>query len=85
MPPRKRGGNVPPVSEAELAAEGVTTTVPFAGRCLDMSRETAYDRAKTGELAPGVPVIRVGARYVVPTAPLRRVLGMEHVVGGTAA
>ena len=35
--------------------------------------------ARTGQLADGVPVIRVGAKYRVPTAALRRALGLDPV------
>lgn len=76
-----------PVTRAEIEEQGVSTTVPFAGRALGMAKDRAYDLARTGELAPGVPVIRVGDRYVVPTAPLRRVLGLDGAAeaGGNAA
>lgn len=50
--------------------------IPEVAALLDVSRNTAYEQAKTGEIA-GVPVIRVGARLVVPRAPLMKALGIE--------
>jgi hypothetical protein len=38
---------------------------------------TAYQLARTGELAPGVPVLPVASRWVVPTAKLRQALGLD--------
>lgn len=46
--------------------------VEFAGRCLGLGRSSSYKAAKSGEL----PVIRMGGRMVVPTAELRRMLGL---------
>jgi hypothetical protein len=68
------------MSVDELASLGVSTDVATAGRALGLSRDHAYDLARTGELAPGVPVLRVGRQYVVPTAPLRRALGIDAPV-----
>lgn len=48
-----------------------------AGRAFGIGATTAYNRAATGELAPGVPVIKVGAKYRVPTAAVRRALGLD--------
>lgn len=49
-------------------------TVPDVGRiCFGLSRNAAYAAANSGE----IPSIRIGGRIVVPTAPLRKMLGLE--------
>lgn len=48
-----------------------------AARLAGVGRWAAYRAAKTGELLPGVPVVAVGRRLVVPVAPLARALGVE--------
>lgn len=56
--------------------EPSTVSLPEAARMLGVSKSTAYDTAKaTGELTPGVPVIKVGSRYVISMAHLRQTLG----------
>ena len=52
-----------------------TLTIPEAASLLGVSRNTAYEQAKTGAIA-GVPVIRVGVRLVLPRAPFLAVLGL---------
>lgn len=52
-----------------------TFTIPEAAELIGVSRNTAYEEAKTGELA-GVPVIRVGRRLLIPRARLLDVLGL---------
>jgi hypothetical protein len=54
-----------------------TVDVPTAARLLDISRGYAYERAKTGQLAEGIPVITVGSVLRVPTAPLEAALGRD--------
>ena len=40
-----------------------------------VSEQTIYNMARTtGEALPGVKILRVGRRYVVPTSPLRKFL-----------
>ena len=41
---------------------------------LILELEQAYEAAKRGDL----PTIRIGRRYLVPTAPLRRMLGLDQ-------
>ena len=53
-----------------------TLTIPEAAELLGVSRDTAYEDAKSGELA-GVPVISIGRRLVIPRARLLAVLGIE--------
>ena len=72
------------VLSALLADAGPTVSVPLAGRCLGVHRSTSYGLAQRGELP--VPVLKVGKRLRVPTAELRRVLGLgERDEGGSAA
>lgn len=47
--------------------------VPHAASALGLSRSGVYNAAKSGDL----PIIQMGRRKVVPTAPLRRMLGIE--------
>lgn len=55
--------------------ETPTVTVPVAASILGVSRNSAYDAAKAGE----IPTIRIGSRLVVPTAALLRLLQVEAV------
>lgn len=55
---------------------GPTCDVETAGRALGISRGLAYQEARTGSLA-GVPVIRVGHRLRVVTAPLLAALHVD--------
>jgi hypothetical protein len=47
---------------------------PTAGRALGLGRSATYDAASRGE----IPTIQVGRKKPVPTAPLRKMLGIEH-------
>lgn len=58
-----------------LAVAGPTLSVPDAAEVLGISRAHAYALAKRGEL--GVRVLPLGNRFVVPTAELRRLVGLE--------
>jgi hypothetical protein len=52
----------------------VTADVPEVGRiCFDLSVSGSYDAAKRGDF----PTIRVGRLLKVPTALLRKQLGLE--------
>lgn len=62
----------------EFDALGVSTDLVTAARALGISKSTAYSAARGGTFP--VRVIRVGARYVVPTADLKAALGL----GGAA-
>lgn len=59
--------NVPTVDEQP------TMTVEDAGEALGISRGSAYEAARSGDL----PTIRIGRRLVVPTAALRRMLMLD--------
>lgn len=48
-------------------------SVERAGKCLGVSRSTAYLAAREGT----IPTIRLGRRLVVPTAALRRLLELD--------
>jgi hypothetical protein len=53
-----------------------TASIPDVGRiCFGLSRNGSYDAAKRGE----IPTIDIGRLKKVPTALLRRKLGMEAV------
>jgi excisionase family DNA binding protein len=56
-------------------------TVEEAGRLLRISRQSAYQAARTGEL----PTIRIGRRLLVPRAKLAELLGEPLNGNGSAA
>jgi excisionase family DNA binding protein len=55
------------------AASAETTTIVEAAKRLRIGRNQAYEAAARGE----IPVIRIGRRYLVPTAALDRLLKGE--------
>lgn len=57
----------------ERLAEQRTYSVMEAARILGISRNSAYEGVRRGE----IPVIRVGGRILVPAATLNRLLGIE--------
>jgi hypothetical protein len=46
---------------------------PTTGRVLGLGKNATYDAVKRGD----IPTIRIGSRIVVPTAPLKKLLGLE--------
>lgn len=59
----------------------VTISVSQASAILGIAKSTAHNAYKsTGHLADGVPVMRVGRRYVVSVFHLRAALGIEQPV-----
>ena len=54
---------------------------PVVGLVLDMSKGSVYEAAHSGD----IDVIKIGSRYKVPTAPLRKKLGIEAAKDDTAA
>lgn len=58
----------------EVRALGVRTELVTAGSVLGLSRNVSYELAARGEFP--VPVLRLGARWVVPVAPLLGLLGL---------
>jgi hypothetical protein len=62
----------------------LTVSVPTAGKALaGLSRNASYDLAARDGSIAGIKVVRVGGRLVVPTAMIRRVLGL--IESGEAA
>jgi hypothetical protein len=53
--------------------EKLTVSVEVAGRAFGLSRNVAYDACKSGQ----IPSLRIGGKITVPTAPLRKMLGIE--------
>jgi excisionase family DNA binding protein len=53
-----------------------TYTVEEAGKLLGLSRPTAYEAAKSGQL----PVIRIGRRLLVSKAAIAKMLGEPEPV-----
>jgi excisionase family DNA binding protein len=49
-----------------------TISVIHAGEMLGLSKDTAYQAARNGDL----PVVRIGKRFLVPTEKLARLLGL---------
>ena len=54
--------------------EEVSVPVEVAGEALGIGRCSAYTAIKNGE----IPHIRIGRRIAVPTAPIRRMLGIDE-------
>lgn len=59
-------------SEDDLRRLPVSVDIVTAGRFLGIGRDAAYDLARRDEFP--CPVYRLGRKYVVPTAGLRRLL-----------
>jgi hypothetical protein len=51
----------------------LSVSVETAGKAFNLSRNKAYDACKSGQ----IPSIRIGGKIVVPTAPLRKMLGID--------
>jgi hypothetical protein len=67
------------MTEAELRALPPTVDLPTAARALGVGRTLAYALAGRGEFP--CRVLRLGHRYLVPTAELHRVLGLAAEPG----
>jgi hypothetical protein len=60
------------------AEKSPTLDIETAAGALGIKRDLAYKLARANdELMPGVPVFRIGAKWRVPTAALRRALGLD--------
>lgn len=59
--------------------ERATVSVEEAASILSLGRSAAYIAARCGE----IPTLRIGRRLLVPTLPLRRMLG-ETIESATA-
>lgn len=64
-----------PLTVAEVMALPAVVDIVIAGRAFGLGRTTAYALARKGEFP--CRVVRVGSAYRVPTAELRRELGLE--------
>jgi hypothetical protein len=62
-------------TEEEIRDLGATTTLMVAGEILGMGRTKSHELARAKSFP--VPVLRHGRRYVVPVAPLLRLLGLD--------
>lgn len=58
----------------EVNELGVSTDLVTAASALGISKSSAYTAAANGTFS--CPVIKVGSRYVVPTAGLKALLGL---------
>jgi len=68
----------------EVKALGVRTTVPIAGEIIaGLCKDESYRMVHRGEFP--VPVIKVGHRLVVPTAPILRLLDIGPQDDGSSA
>lgn len=63
----------PKKTDIENLLRNPTITVDAAARVLSMGRNAAYDAVRRGE----IETMKVGKRYKVLSAPLRRRLGIE--------
>lgn len=74
------GGRAPETVEREivmqipLPQERATLTVDEVSEILGLSRGTAYEAVRRGQ----IPALRIGRRIVVPTARLRAELGIDR-------
>ncbi|TWS20984.1 helix-turn-helix domain-containing protein [Tsukamurella asaccharolytica] len=64
------------MSPAELDALGVSTDLRTAARALGIGKSMAYRLADQGKFP--CPIMRIGSRWVVPTAGLRAALGLTE-------
>jgi excisionase family DNA binding protein len=67
-----RDGNGGDMREVKRELKGDWLTVTEAGHVLGLSRNSAYKAASRGDF----PIVRLGKKILVPTAPLRKMLGL---------
>lgn len=63
------------MTKAELLALGVSTDLRTGARALGIGNSTAYALAQQGKFP--TRVLRLGSRYVIPTAELLELLGIK--------
>lgn len=80
--PQHKTDKIARLTQTELDALGVSTDITTAARAFGLHRDDAYDLAKSGRFP--CPVFRAGRRWVVPTAGLRRALGIDDDAERTA-
>jgi predicted DNA-binding transcriptional regulator AlpA len=71
------------MSTDDLRALPPVLDVPTAGRLLGLGRSAAYDLILAG--AWPTPVLRLGRRLRIPTAPLLALLGLPQIAGSRSA
>ena len=64
------------LTAAEIRVLPAVVDLVTAGRALGMGRTKSYELARTGRFP--CPVLRVGRSYLVPTAGLLTLLGLDH-------
>ena len=69
----------PPTARASTGSLPPTLDIVTAGRLLGIGRTTAYQLARNDNFP--VPVLRIGASYKIPTAPLLEALGLHPHAG----
>lgn len=57
----------------EALRGNLTVSVEIAGKAFGIGRNAAYEACKKGD----IPSVRIGGRIACPTAPLRKMLGIE--------
>ena len=55
------------------ASETPTMTVEEAGALLGLSRGSAYEACRRGD----IPAFRIGSRWIIPTASIRAMLDLD--------
>lgn len=58
----------------EALTSNLTVSVELAGKAFGIGRNAAYAACASGE----IPCLRIGGRITVPTAPIRKMLGLEE-------
>ncbi|GGF11343.1 helix-turn-helix domain-containing protein [Subtercola lobariae] len=58
----------------EIRTKATINLWPDTGELLNLSKNSVYAAAKVGE----IPTLRIGQRYIVPVAPLLKLLGLEE-------
>ncbi len=52
----------------------VSVPVELAGKAFGLGRNAAYAAVRSGQ----IPSVKIGGKYAVPTAPIRKMLGIEQ-------
>ncbi len=66
---------IPSRSTADALQDYYAVSVDVAANVLGIGKNSAYRAVKAGQ----IPSIRIGGRLLVPTAQLRKLLGLEGV------
>lgn len=65
------------VQNVAVTTKPASLPLLYVSELLGIGRRAVYDIARTGELAPGIPVLRVGRQHRVPTSKVEAALGIE--------